>query len=64
MFIGKGYSALKKLLDRDGISANQQLLNSAKDAPDLANALLRCALKSLLITDILWGEDLQRFRDN
>lgn len=64
MFIGKGYSALKKLLSSDGVSANQQLLNSAKDAPDLANAVLRCALKTLLITDILWGEDLQKFRDS
>ena len=64
MFIGKGYTELKKLLSSDGLSANQELLTNAKGAPDLANAVLRCALKTLLITDILWGEDLQQFRDN
>ena len=64
MFIGKSYTQLKQLLNSDGVTANERLLIHAKGAADLANAVLRCALKTLLITDILWGEDLQRYRDN
>jgi len=61
MFIGKNYQDLKKLLSSDGVSANSTLLDKARNAPQLASVILRCALKTLLITDILWGEELQKF---
>ena len=61
VFIGKGYKELKTLLSSDGITANNILLDKAKDAPELASVVLRCALKTLLITDILWGEELKKF---
>lgn len=61
MFIGKNYEELKTLLSSDGITANNILLNKAKGAPELASVVLRCALKTLLITDILWGDELKNF---
>ena len=61
VFIGKNFQDLKTLLSHDGVTANKVLLDKAKDAPELANVVLRSALKTLLITDILWGEELKRF---
>lgn len=61
VFIGKNYEELKTLLNSDGITANNILLDKSKDAPELASVVLRCALKTLLITDILWGEELKKF---
>jgi hypothetical protein len=61
VFIGKSYEELKMLLSSDGITANNILLDKAKGAPELASVVLRCALKTLLITDILWGEELKKF---
>ncbi len=61
VFIGKSYEELKTLLNSDGITANNILLDKARGAPELASVVLRCALKTLLITDILWGEELKKF---
>ena len=61
VFIGKSYEELKTLLSSDGITANKILLDRAKGAPELASVVLRCALKTLLITDLLWGEELKKF---
>jgi hypothetical protein len=61
VFIGKNFEELKTLLSSDGITANDMLLVKAEDAPELASVVLRCALKTLLITDILWGEELKKF---
>lgn len=61
VFIGKNYEELKTLLNSDGITANNILLDKSKDAPELASVVLRCALKTLLITNILWGEELKKF---
>lgn len=61
VFIGKNYEELKVLLSSDGITANSMLLEKAGNAPELASVVLRCALKTLLITNILWGEELKKF---
>ena len=61
VFIGKSYEELKTLLSSDGKTANKILLDRAKGAPELASVVLRCALKTLLITDLLWGEELKKF---
>ncbi len=61
MFIGKNYQDLKRLLKSDGVSANETLIKQAPKAPALANVVLRCALKTLLITDLLWQKELDRF---
>ncbi len=61
MFIGKNYQELKEMLSSDGVTANNLLLDKAESAPQLASVILRCAVKTLLITDILWGEELTKF---
>ena len=60
IFIGKNYSQLKALLNNDGKTANDNVLEQAKGASDLANVVLRCALKTLLLTEVLWGDDLNQ----
>lgn len=63
MIIGKNYEQLKELLSNDGLTANKLLLDKAPNAHELANVVLKCALKTLLITTILWGEELKAFND-
>ncbi len=58
MFIGKNLQQLQTYLSADGVSANRLLLEQAKRAPELANVLLRCALKTLLLTQLVWQEEL------
>ena len=60
MFIGKNYQELKQQLSADGVTANESLLTNAQGAPELANVVLRCALKTLLLTEMLWGEELEK----
>ncbi len=60
IFIGKNYQELKQLLSNDGITANKYVLEKAQNAPELANVVLRCALKTLLLTEILWGDELKK----
>ncbi|HCM48756.1 MAG TPA: hypothetical protein DIS98_15080 [Colwellia sp.] len=60
LFIGKNYQELKELLSEDGVTAKKKLLEKVHNAPELANVVLRCALKSLLLTKILWGEELEK----
>ena len=59
MFIGKDFAQLKQYLSLDGVTANKILLAKATSAPDLANVILRCALKTLLLTKLIWHNDLQ-----
>lgn len=58
MFIGKNLAQLQAYLNKDGITANQKLLSVATDAPELTNVVLRCALKTLLLTQLVWKEEL------
>jgi len=59
MFIGKNLNQLQAYLSQDGVTANQKLLTIASDAPDLANVILRCALKTLLLTELVWKDELE-----
>ncbi len=59
LFIGKNYQQLKALLSTGGDTENKATLDKAQDAPELANIVLRCALKTLLLTEMLWGEELR-----
>ncbi len=60
IFIGKNYQELKQLLSDDGVTANKAVLEKAQLAPELANVVLRCALKTLLLTEMLWGDELKK----
>lgn len=61
MFIGKSFEQLKHYLSADGVTANQTLLTKASSAPELANVVLRCALKTLLLTKLVWHNELKLF---
>lgn len=61
VFIGKNYQELRELLSSDGVTANKSVLEQAQSASELANVVLRCALKTLLLTEILWGEELKKY---
>lgn len=58
IFIGKNYEQLKLLLSSDGVTVNEDVLKQADGASELANVILRCALKTLLLTEFLWADDL------
>jgi len=58
MFIGKDFTQLKQYLSEDGVTANKVLIAKAVSAPELANVILRCALKTLLLTKLIWHNDL------
>ncbi|GAW95318.1 MULTISPECIES: hypothetical protein [Colwellia] len=60
IFIGKNYQELKQQLSADGITAKPSVLSHAQGAAELANVVLRCALKTLLLTEILWGDELAK----
>ena len=60
IFIGKNYSQLKSLLSNDGKTVNNSVLVQADGASELVNVVLRCALKTLLLTEVLWGDDLSK----
>jgi len=59
MFIGKNFAQLKHYLSADGLTANKTLLSKASSSPELANVILRCALKTLLLTHLVWHNELQ-----
>jgi len=61
VFIGKNYQELRLLLSSDGVTTNKSVLTQTQSAPELANVVLRCALKTLLLTEILWGEELKKY---
>ncbi len=61
IFIGKNYQELKKLLHSDGVTAKEAVLKRAQPAPELANVMLRCSLKTLLLTEVLWGDELKKY---
>ncbi len=61
IFIGKNFQELKKLLHSDGVTAKNAVLKRAQPAPELANVMLRCSLKTLLLTEILWGDELKKY---
>ncbi len=61
VFIGKNYQELRELLSSDGITAKKSVLEETQSASELANVVLRCALKALLLTEILWGEELKKY---
>lgn len=58
MFIGKNFSQLKTYLAKDGVSANNTLLSRAQQAPALASVVLRCGLKTLFLTKLVWQSEL------
>jgi len=56
--IGRNFEQLKLYLDKDGRNANQKLYDQINIRSDLVNVVLRCALKTLLLTEVVWQAEL------
>jgi len=59
--IGRDFELLKLYLAKDGISANHTLLSQINTDSNLVNVVLRCALKTLLLTQVVWHDELKQF---
>jgi len=57
---GRGFEELKQYLAEDGISANQSLFSQINTTSNLVNVVLRCALKTLLLTKVVWQDELKK----
>lgn len=60
LFINKNFQQLKSMLSDDGVTANDKTIGMAQGSPELTSVVLRSALKTLLITDLLWSEELDK----
>lgn len=56
--IGKGLPQLLTMLDERGEALRPGALIVPEEVRDLAVATLRCALKTLVVTDAAWGSDI------
>ena len=61
-FFGKGYDDLIGMLNVDGMSMNPSVMMIPPGAEELANVVLRNGLKTLLVTDLVWREDISKIQ--
>lgn len=61
-FLGKGFTELRAMLSRDGTSLSPGDFTVPKDAEALAVTVLRSALKTIAVTEIVWISDLENLR--
>jgi hypothetical protein len=61
-FAGKGFAELRSLLTEDGSRLRPGALDLASGAGDLAETLVRSALKTIAVTEIVWPEELRQMR--
>lgn len=59
LFIGKDSEMLKKLWSPEDEAPNAFYLNTFKGAEDISETLLRCALKTIMVTKYAWHDVLQ-----
>jgi len=59
VIIGRDFEQLKQYLAKDGISANQTLFSQINTDSKLVSVVLRCALKTLLLTKVVWHDELK-----
>lgn len=62
MFVGLGFEQLKNYLASDKLSASQALVDAAHGEAQLASVVLRCGLKTLLVTQLAWQRDIAELR--
>lgn len=58
LLVGRGLGELRGLLAKDG-EVNAERLPLEADARELGKAVVRCALKTLVATDVAWGPQLR-----
>ncbi len=59
---GKGVAELRALLSSDNRGVNPVMLTLPDGSDDLATAVLRSGLKTIVVTGVAWAEDLGRLR--
>ncbi len=59
--IGKNYLEMKALLSADGLGLNEKNISVSKRAKPLAAVVLRCALKTMLVTELAWAEEVSKY---
>ncbi|MEM7003034.1 MAG: hypothetical protein AAF529_19765 [Pseudomonadota bacterium] len=60
-FRGLDFTAMKGLLASDFLNLDTQKLQVPAGAEALAGVVLRCGLKTLLVTEMVWREDIARY---
>ena len=59
---GLSFKELATLLQADGVSLNTARITVPADAQPLAEVVLICALKTLLVTELGWADEVQHYR--
>ncbi len=59
-FSGKGFVELRKMLTEDGTRLRPGALEVSPAGEDLAETLVRSALKTIAVTEIVWPEELKQ----
>ena len=58
---GRDYHQLRSLLAADGMTVDATKLSVPPGAEDLASVLLRCGLKTLLVTELVWEDEVSQY---
>ena len=59
---GLGLEDLRALVTEDGSQLRPSVLRVSRDAEDLAATVVRCAMKTLVVTEAVWGEEVLGLR--
>jgi hypothetical protein len=62
LLIGKNFAQLSEYIDQQGNLINPQFNFQAQKAPELAKVVLVNALKTLLVTQLAWSQELQQLK--
>ena len=57
---GKGFEELRRMLSKDGVRVDGARVRIARADEELAAAVLRCALKTIVVSKVVWAPDLAR----
>jgi len=60
-FRGLNFSTMKRLLAQDNFSIDTTKVTLPKGTEALAGVLVRCGLKTLLVTQLVWREEIARY---
>jgi hypothetical protein len=59
---GKTYQDFTAMLQADGLSLNEDKVNVSAKAKSLAEIVIRCGMKTLLVTELAWSDEIQKNR--
>ncbi|TDF34497.1 hypothetical protein EYS14_23880 [Alteromonadaceae bacterium M269] len=57
-FMGKSFEDLRTFYDKESNGGTSDYLQAASGADELANVVLKCGLKTLLVTRLAWQDDI------